>query len=129
MTAARKFVFGPFDQSYIDRQMAFIGSPQHPSTEAAAWVEGYGFESAKLAPESFALDMRKAAPDLAVPYILIQGREDHVTPTAPAKAYFDRLRAPAKMFVEIGGGHFACFTNTGEFLAALRAHVLPLTRM
>jgi pimeloyl-ACP methyl ester carboxylesterase len=128
MMAARKWVFGPSDQVYIQRQMAFIGSPDHPKPEAAAWIKGYGFESKKLAPESFVLDARKAAPDLPVPYILIQGREDHVTPTVPAKAYFDQLRAPAKVFVQIGGGHFACFTSTDEFLAALRAQVLPLVR-
>ena len=39
-----------------------------------------------------------------------------------------RLRAPAKTFMEIGGGHFACFTDTEEFLAALRTHVLPLAK-
>jgi len=27
-----------------------------------------------------------------------------------------------------GGGHFACFTDTEEFLAALRMHVLPLVK-
>jgi pimeloyl-ACP methyl ester carboxylesterase len=128
MMAARNWVFGPSDQAYIDQQMVFIGSPDHPKPEAAAWIKGYGFESGKLARESFVLDMRKEAPGLPVPYVLIQGREDHVTPTVPAKAYFDQLRAPAKVFVQIGGGHFACFTSTDEFLAALRAQVLPLVR-
>ena len=28
----------------------------------------------------------------------------------------------------IDGGHFACFTNSRDFVAALRAHVLPLAR-
>jgi hypothetical protein len=30
------------------------------------------------------------------------------------------LAAPSKRFVEISGGHFACFTNPGEFVPALR---------
>ena len=73
-------------------------------------------------------DARKAAPDLAVPCILIQGREDHVTPTAPAEAYFDQVRSKGKVFVTIDGGHFACLTNTTGFLDALRKTVVPLTR-
>jgi hypothetical protein len=28
----------------------------------------------------------------------------------------------------IDGGHFACFTNSAEFAAALREHVKPLIR-
>ena len=128
MMAARKWVMSPPDQAYIQRQMAFIGSPDHPKPEAAAWVEGYGFESKKLAPDSAVFDARKDAPVLVVPYVLIQGREDHVTPLGPAKAYFDLVVSKSKAFVAIDGGHFACFTNTGAFLAALRAHVLPLTR-
>jgi pimeloyl-ACP methyl ester carboxylesterase len=106
--------------------MTFTGSPDHPNPQAAVWQAGVHFESSRLAPESFVFDAMKAAPNLPVPYILIQGREDHVTPTAPARAYFDQLAAPSKTFVEIDGGHFACFTNTDQFLAALRAHVSPL---
>jgi pimeloyl-ACP methyl ester carboxylesterase len=128
MMAARKWVMSPPDQAYIQRQMAFIGSPDHPKPEAAAWVEGYGFESKKLAPDSAVFDAMKDAPVLLVPYILIQGREDHVTPLGPAKAYFDLVVSKSKAFVTIDGGHYACFTNTDEFLAGLRAHVLPLVR-
>jgi pimeloyl-ACP methyl ester carboxylesterase len=126
MMAARKWVMSPPDQTYIQQTMTFTGSPDHPNPQAAVWQAGVHFESSRLAPESFVFDAMKAAPNLPVPYILIQGREDHVTPTAPARAYFDQLAAPSKTFVEIDGGHFACFTNTDQFLAALRTHVSPL---
>jgi hypothetical protein len=33
-----------------------------------------------------------------------------------------------KAVMAIDGGHFACFTNSRDFVAALRAHVLPLAR-
>jgi pimeloyl-ACP methyl ester carboxylesterase len=128
MMAARKWIFGPADQSYIQRMAAFTGSPDHPNPEAAVWQAGVHFESSKLAPESFVFDAMKAAPDLPVPYVLIEGREDHVTPLAAAKAYFDTVRSLGKVFVPIDGGHFACFTNTDQFMAALRTHVLPLAR-
>lgn len=128
MMAARKWVMSPPDQAYIERQLKFTGSPDHPRPAAAKWLEGYGFESRMLAPDSAVFDAREDAPVLLVPYILIEGREDHVTPVGPAKAYFDMVVSRDKSFATIGGGHFACFTNTGEFLAALRAHALPLVR-
>jgi pimeloyl-ACP methyl ester carboxylesterase len=128
MMASRKWVMSPPDQTYVKRQLLFMGSPAHPKPEAAAWVEGYQFEARKVAKETLAFDAMKDAPDLPVPYILIEGREDHVTPFVPAKAYFDRVRSRGKVFVAIDGGHFACFTNTPGFLAALREHVLPLVR-
>jgi hypothetical protein len=46
-----------------------------------------------------------------------------------AKEYFDQVRSNGKAFVPIDGGHFACFTNAGAFVAALRKYVLPLTRV
>jgi pimeloyl-ACP methyl ester carboxylesterase len=128
MRASRKHLFGPPDQPYIQRQAAFIGAADHPRPEAAAWTEGYQFESTQLAPQSMRFDAMVAAPDLPVPYILIEGREDHVTPIGPAKEYFDQLRSSGKAFVTIEGGHFACFTNPDGFLEALRQQVLPLTR-
>ena len=128
MMASRKWLFGPPDQPYLKRQMEFMGAPDHPRPEATAWVEGYQFEASKVGKESVAFDAMTAAPDLPVPYILIEGRQDHVTPFAPARAYFDKVRSKGKVFVPIDGGHFACFTNTDEFLGALRTYVLPLVR-
>jgi pimeloyl-ACP methyl ester carboxylesterase len=73
-------------------------------------------------------DAMTDALDLAVPYILIQGRADWLTPLAVAKEYFDEVRSNGKVFVPIDGGHFACFTNAGEFVGALRKYVVPLTK-
>lgn len=128
MMASRKWLFGPPDQAYLKQQMEFAGDPAHPKPAAAGWVKGYMFEAGKVGKESAAFDAMKDAATLPVPYILIEGREDHVTPFVPAKAYFDRVRSKGKVFVPIDGGHYACFTNTAGFLAALRKHVLPLAR-
>ena len=59
---------------------------------------------------------------------MIQGRDDHVVSFEAARAWVGELKAPAKAFVPIDGGHFACFTNPEGFVGALRAHVLPLVR-
>jgi hypothetical protein len=45
-----------------------------------------------------------------------------------ALAYGRDVRAPHKAAMVIDGGRFACFTNSRDFVAALRTHVLPLAR-
>ena len=56
-----------------------------------------------------------------LPYYVIQGRDDLMTPTAPAEAYFKKVSAPRKEMVVLeGAGHFALATHQQQFLAALR---------
>ena len=105
-----------------------MGSPEHPKPEAEAWVKGYGFEANKIGNESIAFDAIKEVPSIPVPYILIQGREDHVTPLEPARTFWEVVRSRGKAFVAIDGGHYACFTDVEQFLKAMRRHVLPLVR-
>jgi len=124
--ASRKWMMSSTDQDYLKLQTEFMGSPDHPKSEAQAWVKGYGFESSKVAAESIVFDAMKEAPSLPVPYILIQGRDDHVTPFEPARAYWEKVQSKGKAFAAIDGGHYACFTDTDQFLAAMRRHVLPL---
>jgi pimeloyl-ACP methyl ester carboxylesterase len=126
--ASRKWMMSPTDQDYLKLQTEFMGSPDHPKPEAQAWVKGYGFESSKVAAESIVFDAMTEAPSLPVPYILIQGRDDHVTPFEPARAYWEKVQSKGKAFAPIDGGHYACFTDTAQFLAAMRKDVLPLVR-
>jgi pimeloyl-ACP methyl ester carboxylesterase len=116
-------ITSPPDRPYLKRMTDFMARP-----EAAAWVKGYDFESGHVGPEMQAFDAMTDALDLAVPYILIQGRADWLTPMAVAKDYFDKVRSKGKVFAPIDGGHFACFTHAGAFVAALRKYVVPLTR-
>ncbi len=63
----------------------------------------------------------------AVPVFFFQGAEDFTTPTALARAYLEMIRAPQKAFVPIeGGGHFAVFMRSDQFLAELVKRVRPL---
>jgi pimeloyl-ACP methyl ester carboxylesterase len=126
--ASRKWMMSPPDLEYLELQRNFMGSPEHPRPEAEAWVKGYGFQSNKVGDKSLAFDAKKDVPSIPVPYILIQGREDHVTPLEPARAYWEEVRSPGKAFVAIDGGHYACFTHPDQFLKAMRHHVLPLVR-
>jgi pimeloyl-ACP methyl ester carboxylesterase len=59
---------------------------------------------------------------------VIQGAEDFTTPTALARNYLDSIKAPRKEFVTInGGGHFAVFMRSAQFLQELVKLVDPLT--
>lgn len=58
--------------------------------------------------------------------IVIQGRDDLVTPTAVAEQFVADLRAPSKAFIVIEGGHFACYSNAEGFASALAESVRPL---
>jgi pimeloyl-ACP methyl ester carboxylesterase len=116
----------PPDQPYVKRQLDFTGSPDHPNPAGATWLAGYHFEARNVGREIAAFDAMTVAADLPVPYILIQGREDRLTPFVLAKDYFYKVRSNGKVFVAIDGGHFACFTHAGQFVAALRKHVTPL---
>ncbi len=116
-------ITSPPDRPYLKRMTDFMARP-----EAATWVKGYDFESGHIGRQMQSFDAMTDALDLAVPYILIQGRADWLTPMVVAKDYFDTVRSKGKVFAPIDGGHFACFTNAGGFVAALRKHVVPLTR-
>lgn len=105
MRALREWaIMSPPDQPYLERQKAFAGSPQRPNSAAESWMKGYLFEAGKIGKSIEAFDAMTAALDLAVPYVLIQGREDRLTPTPVAKSYFDQVRSIGKTFASIEGG-------------------------
>jgi pimeloyl-ACP methyl ester carboxylesterase len=126
-SAAKKWIMSPPDLTYAKIQTDFLGPEPRPATgDAADWLAGYSFCGSRLAPVVAAGDLATLGLDMAIPFFVIQGREDHITGIAQAKAYAEEVRAPAKAFVPIDGGHYACFTNANQFIAALRRHVRPL---
>jgi pimeloyl-ACP methyl ester carboxylesterase len=124
--ASRKWVMSPSDQEYLKLQTDFAGTPAHPKPEAQTWIKGYEFESSKVGKEAIVYDAMKEVSTLPVPYVLIQGREDHVTPFEPARDYWETVRSQGKAFAAIDGGHYACFTDVDQFVAALNKYVRPL---
>jgi pimeloyl-ACP methyl ester carboxylesterase len=120
-TASRRFLWPASDLSHIKMMQASIAA----SPDAAALDAGSNF-SGRLAPTIMADDLRALGLDMPVPFFVVQGREDHITGVAPARAWMEEMRAPAKAFIAIEGGHFACFTNPDAFVAALRQHARPL---
>lgn len=118
--ASRKWMMSPSDLEYLELQKDFAGPPDHRRPEARSWIEGFGFQSSKVGDESLAFDAFAEVPSIPVPYILIQGRDDHVTPLEPARAYWEKVRSRGKAFAAIDGGHYACFTHSAQFLAAMQ---------
>jgi len=129
MNASRKYILSPSDLAYVTIMGTFIGFPSTPAPgDAADWVAGGQFTSARLSPVETSLDARMLGLDIAIPFFVIQGREDHIAPFAVAEAYVAEVRAPQKVFIPIAGGHYACFTNPTEFVEALQRRVRPLAQ-
>ena len=113
------------DLVYLNVQRDFVGPPPLPTSgEVADWLAGGDFSGPLLWPTITSFDARTFAPELPVPFYVIQGRDDHVVSFQAAKEYLESVTAPAKEFIPIDGGHFACFTDAAQFLTALRMRVM-----
>ena len=90
-----------------------------PAAEAANWNAGSQFSLSKLWRFAMEYDARAAGYDLPLPFFVIQGRDDNRVSPVDAREFVTAVQAPAKGYTAIDGGHFACFTNPAQFLAAL----------
>lgn len=91
--------------------------------DLADWQAGRQFSGDRLIAQIAGVDLFATAQRFEVPFVVIQGSEDLITPTDVARAYFEETAAPEKEFVVVdGAGHFAHLTHTPQFLSALREH-------
>jgi pimeloyl-ACP methyl ester carboxylesterase len=104
----------------------FRGHAPYPAGDVADGVNGVHFSGNTIGPAMISMDMRTLGLDMPVPFFIVQGRDDHITGFEPARLYAEDVRAPKKAFVPMEGGHYACFTNPGAFVSALREQVRPL---
>jgi pimeloyl-ACP methyl ester carboxylesterase len=124
--ASSKWAMSASDLPYTRILDDFRGSPPYPKGDVADWVEGGRFSGNTVGSTIPALDMRTLGLDMPTPFFIVQGRDDHITGLEPARAYAEDVRAPAKGFFPIDGGHYACFTNPEGFVGTLRKNVRPL---
>jgi pimeloyl-ACP methyl ester carboxylesterase len=89
-------------------------------------VRGFGFSVEALGDDVLQFDAYATGLSSSIPVIVRQGRDDRVTPYGAAEEFLRNIRAPAKRFVPIDGGHFACYTNPEAFVLALTEHLTPL---
>jgi proline iminopeptidase len=125
LDASSKWRWSESDLKYLNLQRQFVSASQpDQKADVAAWLAGGDFSGPKLWPAITSFDPRQMT-DFSVPIFVIQGRDDHITSFSAAKAWVESVHAPAKAFLPIDGGHFACFTDSREFLAALEKLVGP----
>ena len=115
--------------AFIASMVGFaLTAPGYSLRDVNDWFDGQIVSGERLVAQSSALEARTLAGDFAVPVFVIQGAEDFTTPTSLARSFVDSIRAPAKAFVTIEGGHFAVFMKPVAFLDQLVPRVLPLTQ-
>jgi pimeloyl-ACP methyl ester carboxylesterase len=104
-----------------------LTAPGYGVHDVMDWLDGQNLSGERLVPETSALDAKALGGTFAVPVFVIQGAEDFTTPTSLAQSFVSVIRAPKKAFVPIaGGGHFAVFMKSAEFLRQLVSRVRPL---
>jgi pimeloyl-ACP methyl ester carboxylesterase len=82
-----------------------------------------------LAPTLLSADIRNLGNEVPVPFIVVQGDSDRITPTSLTVDYFNGIEAPGKVLVLIeDAGHYAFVTHAEQFLEALVSSALPLAR-
>jgi len=92
----------------------------YESLQASDYAEDATFDA------NASYDAKTFGTDFRLPFFIINGELDHITPTDLARRYFDTIRAPEKQFVVLdGAGHSAVLTKPNVFLRELVARVRP----
>jgi pimeloyl-ACP methyl ester carboxylesterase len=90
-------------------------------------AEGQMLSGEQLVPQTKSSGPAELGLEFSIPIFFFQGAEDFTTPTALAQHYLESIKAPRKAFVSLnGGGHFAVFMHSEQFLQELLERVRPL---
>ena len=127
-TIMRRYL-APADLAFSSSQVGqLLTSPRASLVDIWNALQGARVSVAALTPTLLEADIARLGYDSPVPFVIIQGVDDRISPTKLADEYFTRIRAPAKALVHIqNGGHYSFVTNAAEFRRALITEVLPLT--
>ncbi len=91
--------------------------------------DGQLLSGERLWPQVKSIQPADLGLEFSIPFFVFQGEEDFTTSTALARQYLESVKAPRKEFVLIkGGGHFAVFMRSDQFLQELVARVRPLAQ-
>ena len=102
-------------------------SPGHTLRDIKHFISGMEFSIAQLFPEVPACDAWQQGTRFDVPFFILQGENDVLTPASLAAQYFADVVAPAKKMTLIrDAGHFAAFIQPEQFLNELLVRVRPL---
>ncbi|NGM84304.1 alpha/beta hydrolase [Paenibacillus sp. 7124] len=106
---------------------SMLSSPEHKFSDLIHIFKGMNYTLGHLFEELVAFDFDKVGLCFELPFFIMHGDQDIITPTATAQAYFDKIEAPFKEYVRIrNAGHLACFARPEQFLEELMKRVRPL---
>jgi pimeloyl-ACP methyl ester carboxylesterase len=89
-------------------------------------IAGDDFFGQSLDGPLMGVDLPALGTDFSIPFFVVEGAEDDITPASLAKAYFDHISAPRKAFLLMqDAGHMALLTKSDAFLTFLLANVRP----
>jgi pimeloyl-ACP methyl ester carboxylesterase len=104
-----------------------LAAPGNSVRDVNDSFEGMILSADRLVPQSKSQGPKELGLEFAIPVYFLQGAEDFTTPTDLALQYLDAIKAPRKEFVPVeGGGHFAVFMKSDQFLKELIRRVGPL---
>jgi len=102
-------------------------APDYRLADIKNFVTGMQFSLEQLLPDIVRFDAWTECTRFAMPFFIMQGKEDVLTPPNLAEAYLNDIEAPVKQLLPIhNAGHFAAFLEPTQFLAHLLVHVRPL---
>ncbi|WP_256992186.1 alpha/beta fold hydrolase [Paenibacillus sp. XY044] len=106
---------------------SMLSSPEHTMRDMMDMFKGMKFSAEALHEDMVRFDFDQIGYRFELPVFIVQGDSDFITPTATARAYYDRIDAPYKEFVLIQkAGHLACFSRPEQFFGVLQKKVRPL---
>jgi len=120
--------YGGADLAFSERQAGqLLTSPRASLGDIWSALQGARASVTALTSTLTDADVTRLGYDFPIPFAIVQGADDRISPTTLAADYFSGVRAPAKALVRIpNAGHYAFTTHGAEFRAALIAEVLPL---
>ena len=124
-SVSKKWILSPSDLKFKDEVLGEYADASSTKAEVVAWRAGATFSGSTIGRANDNFDLRRLGLDMPIPFFVVQGREDRIAGFDSTRAYVEDVRAPAKAFIPIDGGHYACFTDATEFIAALNEYVRP----
>ena len=122
------YIMSPDDAKWFAELREIVRSnPEFTEAYMKTLGDGMSYSGRNTVGAMLKTELPMTANTIKVPFIVIQGKEDMVTPTSVAVEYFQVVKAPKKKLILIEhAGHFAFVTHREEFLAALVKYVRPL---
>ncbi len=106
---------------------SMLASPIHRLSDLIDIFKGMNFSNEALFEELIQFDYQRLGTKFELPFFILQGDQDIITPLEAARDFFETIEAPYKAFIVIkDAGHLACFARPDQFFAELQSKVLPL---